>query len=130
MFKVNTHTKLSQDQRLSLQTKLMEYVREALTYKTGWVVFEVKDLATFEFEIYYSSDGEIVPRIEEPRSESLDRILYVISCVELSKLELSDNDIDEILQYLFNYIVGFISVNIMHETFGINDFSWSFKKDG
>ncbi len=128
MFKVNKYTKLSQDQRLSLQSKLMEYVREALTYKTGWVVFEVKDLKSFEFEIYYSSDKELVTRIEEPRSETLDRILYVIGCEELSELQLDDDDIDEVLQYLFNYIVGFISVNIMYEVHGISDHSYSFKE--
>ena len=128
MFKTNSDDKITQDQRLALQSKLIEYMREALIQKKGWVIFEVEDTETFEFNFYYSSSGEIVSRIEEPKVETLDRILFTINCVELHCIKDIDDKIDVMLKHLYNYIIGFISVNKLHEQYGLSDFSMTFKK--
>jgi len=50
---------ITQDQTMSLQSKIIDFVREALVYNKGYVVFEVVDLDAFEFNFYYS-DGSTV----------------------------------------------------------------------
>ena len=128
MFKTNSDDRITQDQRLALQSKLIEYMREALAQEKGWVVFEVEDLETFEFDFYYSSSGEIKSRIEEPKQQTLDRILFTINCVELNALGDVDEDLDSMLKHLYNYIIGFISVNKLYEKYGISDHSSVFKE--
>lgn len=128
MFDVKKELKISRDQSLGLRAKLIEYMREALANKKGWVIFEVKDLDTFEFDFYYSSNGEIVVRYEEPKEATLDRILYTINCQELTSISNIDDTIDDMLQHLYNYIIGFISANILHDKYGLGDHSLTFKR--
>ena len=103
----------------------MGYVREALIYDKGYLVFEVKDLSSFEFDFYYSSGTEIKVNYDETKDETRNRILYTINCNDLRTKKV---DIDLLMKYLYNYIVGFISANILFEKYGVKDYSYMFKE--
>ena len=126
LFAATSNTKVTQDQSLELQSKIIAYVREALVYDNGYLVFEVKDLSSFEFDFYYSSGSEIKVLYEETRDESLDRILFVINCKDFHKTTNND-DLNVIMVYLYNYVVGFISANILYDKYKVKDYSHIFK---
>ncbi len=128
LFVSTNDTKISRDQRLELQSKIMGFVREALVYDKGYVVFEVKDLSSFDFDFYYSSGSEINVNYEETKDETKNRILYTLDCSELHGNNKANDSIDLLMQYLYNYIVGFISANILFEKYGIKDHSMKFKE--
>ena len=127
MFDFSTKV-LTQDQMLVLQSKILDFVREALVYDKGYVVFEITNLGVFEFNIYYSDGSTIDAQYEETRTETIDRILYTIDCKELNKYKNDTMIINDIIRYLYNYIVGMISSNILEETHHIKNFSFIFKK--
>ena len=127
MFDFSTKV-LTQDQMLVLQSKILDFVREALVYDKGYVVFEITNLGVFEFNIYYSDGSKIDAQYEETRTETIDRILYTIDCKELSKYKNDTMIINDIIRYLYNYVVGMISSNILEETHHIKNFSFIFKK--
>ena len=127
MFDFSTKV-LTQDQMLVLQSKILDFVREALVYDKGYVVFEITNLGVFEFNIYYSDGSTIDAQYEETRIETIDRILYTIDCKELSKYKNDTMIINDIIRYLYNYVVGMISSNILEETHHIKNFSFIFKK--
>ena len=118
---------LGQDQTLALQSQLMEYIRDALVYDKGYMVFSIKDLSTFEFTNYYSDGNNIDVMYEETRDETIERILYVIDCADLTYARGNGELISDILKYLFNYVVGIISANLLHEKYNIKDFSHIFE---
>jgi len=119
--------RISQDQRLELQAKLISFVKETLIYDEGYVVFEVKDLGSFEFDFYYSSGSEIKVSYEETRDETTNRILFTLDCAALHRNKKARDNLNHIINYLYNYIVGFISANILYEKYGVKDFSYLFK---
>lgn len=123
------NSKVSQDQSLALQGKIIEYVREALIYDTGYLILEIRDLGSFDFNFYYSSGSEIEAKYDETRDETIDRILYTLSCSEFKEKCESGAKLSVIMQYLYNYIVGFISANVLCEKYGIKDHSTIFKKE-
>ena len=127
MFDFSTKV-LTQDQMLVLQSKILDFVREALVYDKGYVVFEITNLGVFEFNIYYSDGSTIDAQYEETRTETIDRILYTIDCKELNKYKNDTMIINDIIRYLYNYVVGMISSNILEETHHIKNFSFIFKK--
>lgn len=106
----------------------MSFVREALVYDKGYVVFEVKDLDSFDFDFYYSSGTEINVNYGETKDETKNRILYALSCEEFHNNKYTNENIDSIMQYMYNYIVGFISANILFEKCGVKDHSYRFKE--
>ena len=127
MFDFSTKV-LTQDQMLVLQSKILDFVREALVYDKGYVVFEITNLGVFEFNIYYSDGSTIDAQYEETRTDTIDRILYTIDCKELNKYKNDTMIINDIIRYLYNYVVGMISSNILEETHHIKNFSFIFKK--
>ena len=122
-----TSDKVSQDQSLELQSKIISYVREALSCNKGYLIFEVKNLETFEFDFYYSSGSEIVPRYDETREETISRILYTIDCAEFYDKHVSTESLNKIMSNLYNYVVGFLCSNVLYERYGIKDYSHLFK---
>lgn len=120
-------TKITQDQSLALKSKIIDYVRNALIYNRGYLVFEVKDLSSFEFDFYYSSGVEIEARYEETREETINRIIYTLECKQLREANVSADYLDKIMLYLYNYIVGFISSNVLYEKYNVEDKSWIFR---
>ncbi len=125
---ITDDAKISQDQRLELQSKLIGFVREALIYDTGYIIFEVKDLNSFDFDFYYSSGSEIKVSYEETRDETLNRILFTLDCASLHENKKARDNLNKIINYLYNYVVGFISANILYEKYGVKDFSYLFKE--
>ncbi len=121
-------TEMKQDQTLALQSKILEFIREALIYDKGYVVFEIKNLDAFEFNVYYSDGSKIDAQYDETRDETIDRILYTIDCAGLNKHKGDTRKIDDIIRYLYNYIVGLISASNLHKKCGIRDVSYIFKQ--
>jgi len=128
MFDFSTKV-ITQDQTLVLQSKILDFIREALVYDKGYVVFEVANLGVFEFNIYYSDGSTVDAHYDETRTETIDRILYTIDCKELKKYKSNNIIINEIIKYLYNYVIGMISSNILEETHHIKNFSFIFKKN-
>lgn len=118
---------VSQDQTLALQSQVLSYVREALNYDKGCLVFSIKDLSAFEFEIYYSDGNNVDARYEETREETIRRILFTLNCKELKSVKGDINAINDLIRYLFNYIVGVISLHVMNEKYSVADHSGDFK---
>jgi len=127
MFDFSTKV-ITQDQTLLLQSKILDFVREALVYDKGYVVLEIANLGIFEFNIYYSDGSTVDVHYDETRFETIDRILYTINCKELKKYKSDKLIIGEIIGYLYNYVVGMISSSILEETHHIRNFSFIFKK--
>jgi len=121
-------TAITQDQTLVLQSKIIEFVREALVYNKGYVIFEVVDLSAFEFNFYYSDGSTVKAQYEETRSETIDRILFTLDCTELKRREYSGDRINDIIRYLYNYMFGALGVRILNEKHGIKDASHVFKR--
>lgn len=92
-------------------------------------MFEVANLGVFEFNIYYSDGFKIDAHYDETRTETIDRILYTIDCKELKKYKSNNIIINKIIRYLYNYVIGMISSNILEETHHIKDFSFIFKEN-
>lgn len=120
-------TNITQDQALVLQSKIIEYIREALVYNKGYVIFELVDLSAFEFNFYYSDGSSVKAQYDETRSETIDRILFTIDCKELKRREFTGDRINDIIKYLYSYIVGIIGTKILYEKHGIKDVSLIFK---
>ena len=118
---------ISQDQSLALQSQVLAFVREALIYDKDFVVFAVKELGTFEFEFYHTDGKRINALYEETREETIDRILFTIDCSQLCKIKGDTNAINDIMKYLYNYVVGVLSVYTMHDRFDIVDRSNMFR---
>lgn len=121
-----TDKNVTRDQSLALQSKILDYFRNALTLNKGYMVFEVVDASTFEFDFYYSSGSEIRATYEETREETVARIVYTIDCAELRSIENIDEYLSDIMRYIFNFIVGFISAGILWEQHGVKDHSAMF----
>jgi len=121
--------KISQHQRLELQSKIISYINEAMSYDNGYLVFECKDLGEFDFDYYYSSGSEIMPRYDETREESIARILFTINCREFNNVSDLNTYLNKIMVYIYNYVVGFISGNVLFERYKIRDHSFIFKQD-
>lgn len=122
-------TAITQDQTMALQSKIIEFVREALIYNKGYVIFEVLDLDDFTFNFYYSEGSSIAAKYDETREETIERILFTIDCKELKRREYTGERINNIIRYLYNYVVGQVSANIMYEKYGIRDVSLIFKDE-
>lgn len=117
------NSSISQDQTLALQSQVLAYVREALTYDKGYCVLAVKDLGSFEFEYYYSDGSNIEARPDETRLETIDRILITLSCSELKNIKNGTANINDVIRFVYNYIVGILSSNFLAEKYKILDHS-------
>ena len=118
---------LSEDQALALQSAILAYMREALTYDRGFMVFAVKNLDLFEFEFYYSNGSTVDVKYEETRQETVERILYTLDCSELNHENNKDINKDDVIKCIYNYVVGILSVNVLSVKFDIMDHSGIFK---
>ncbi len=116
-----TESSISQDQSLVLQSQVLAYVREALVYDKGYVVFAVKDRSTFEFEIYHTDGNSIAAQYEETRDETIDRILFTIDCKVFCKLKKDAKALNVCMKYLYNYFLGALNYLDLQEKFGISD---------
>ena len=116
-----TESSISQDQSLVLQSQVLAYVREALVYDKGYVVFAVKDRSTFEFEIYHTDGNSIAAQYEETREETIDRILFTISCADFCKYKNDSKALNVCMKYLYNYFLGALNYVELVDTYGISD---------
>lgn len=124
-----TESSISQDQSLVLQSQVLAYVREALVYDKGYVVFAVKDRDTFEFEIYHTDGNSIAAIYEETRDETIDRILFTIDCKEFCKFKNDTKTLNVCMKYLYNYFVGALNYIELQTKYGIKDETDIFRDD-
>lgn len=116
IFRNNTEDKIMQQQSLHIQSKLIAFVQETLVYDSGYVVLEIKDEETFELDFYYSTQ-EMIPRYDETRDETIERILFTLECGVLN----SNSNIPEIISSLYYIVVGKLYSRIIDDKFSIID---------
>ena len=116
----------TQTDRLELQSKIIGYIKDALIYDKGYMILELSDSYNGIIDYYYSSGKEIKSRYEETREETVERIVYVINCEQLKGKEFSDSSLNNIMNYLYAYVTGYIAANELTGSFGITDHSYVF----
>ena len=123
-----TESSLSQDQSLAIQSKVLEYIREALVYDKGYVILSVVDIGQLEFDIFYSNGNDINAVYEETREETIDRILYTIDCADLRRIRGDSGNVNHVIRYIYNFVVGAIGLNVLYEKYGVVDCSARFRE--
>jgi len=114
-----TASGITQDQSFVLQSQVISYVREALIYDKGYVVFAVKDMDAFEFEFYHTDGDSVNALYEETRNETVDRVMFNIDCKVFCKLKTDDKALTDVMRYLYNYFVGQLSATALFDRFKI-----------
>lgn len=127
MFDVGDNS-LTENQSLSLQSKVIEFVRDALVYDRGYMVFSVRDTEAFEFKSFYSDGTQIDAEYSETRQETIDRILFTINCKDFYE-KRGTIDVNLVIRHIYHYVVGVLSLNVLYDSFEIKDASSIFRSD-